>query len=276
MVATAFASCGGRVVNTQRVAVFTFIVAITCWSQITLAQNGSNMDGDIEGKLVELVQLYEAKYPGDAPEKITAFEAAAKTYRQIGKPAKAVPLYEKILEIRKATEKTPSVERVNTLSDLSMVYAVVERYDDAATILSELIKLLTSYYPDDGAALYSAMNSLAACYQGLKKYSEAEKAYLNILKLDSTVLKARKKSIAATYHNLGVLYYQTKDFAKSEHMLLTALSLKKQLWGPSHTDVGLTLRTLANTYRLRGQTQKATQLKAEADAILGDEPASGK
>jgi tetratricopeptide (TPR) repeat protein len=116
------------------------------------------------------------------------------------------------------------------------------------------------------------MNNVASGYLGMKRYAEAETAYVAILKLADGVLKARRESIAATYNNLGILYYKTKKFSKSEEMLLTALSMKKQVWGPSHNDVGLTLRNLSRLYRLRDQPEKAAKLEAEANAILGQDP----
>lgn len=254
-----------------RLTLCVFAAATACFTAPVLAQERSHVSNDIERRLVELIKLYETTYPGNASEKLPALVTAATTYRQIGMPAKAIPLYERILTIQIAMEKAPSVERVNTLSDLATVYAVTERYSDAVSTLTELVKLLRRYYPEDGAALYSAMNGLAACYQGMKRYSEAEVAFLNILALADTVFKAHKKSIAATYHNLGILYYQTKKFKESDAMLLKALALKKQLWGPSHPDVGLTLRSMANMYRLRGQLESAAKLKTEADAILGQD-----
>jgi hypothetical protein len=73
----------------------------------------------LEAKLEQMIDLYRTKFPGNAPEKVVAFSEGAEVYRQLRKPEKAIPLYEEVLRIQKATEEKPSLERFTTLFDLA-------------------------------------------------------------------------------------------------------------------------------------------------------------
>src|SRR5262249_21304209 len=83
-------------------------------------------------------------------------------------------------------------------------------------------------------------------------YDQAERIFLECLSLSDTVLKARKESIAATHHQLGALYFQRGDYLRAEKSLSLALTLKKQLYGEEHPQVGVTLNNLAALYTLLG------------------------
>jgi tetratricopeptide (TPR) repeat protein len=226
----------------------------------------------LEEKLAELVRVYESKFPGNSPEKAAALTKAAEMYREIRKPEKAVPLYEKVLAIQKASEKQPSLERVETLAELSTSYAAVGRYPEAIAATTESIAILRQHYPAENGALYSSMNNLATLYLGAEKYDQAEKALQDMLALAAS-LKPKKASIAATHHNLGLLYFKTKDFKKSEKSLLQALSLKQQAFGKSHPQVGLTLSVLSQLYAQLGASDKAAKMKAQAVKTIGRDPA---
>jgi tetratricopeptide (TPR) repeat protein len=227
---------------------------------------------DTVARLEKLERIYEAQFPGNDPEKIAAFMTAAQTYRRMRMPAQAVPLYEKVLAIRRATETQPSRAIVETMGELSMVLAVVGKHQEAMAPLNEMVAILKKHFPTEQAALYSALNNLAGCARCLGRDAEAEQSWLEILQLAESGFAARRESVAATYHQLASLYVTTKDYKRAEDAFSRALSLKRQIFGDGHPEVGLTLYNLAYLYEQLGQAEKGAATRAEAIRLLGRDP----
>jgi tetratricopeptide (TPR) repeat protein len=217
---------------------------------------------ELTKKVEDLLQVYESQYPGEAPEKIAAYRTAAETYLKLRLPARAAPIYERMLAILRATESRPSLDRLATLDALSTTYAACGRHRDGLALIEEAIAILKQYFPDRSADLYSAMNNLASMHLGLEQYDDAERIFLESLSLSDTVLKARKESIAATHHQLGALYFQRGDYLRAEKSLSLALELKKQLFGDEHPQVGMTLNNLAALYTLLGHPDASVMAQA--------------
>ncbi len=222
---------------------------------------------ELARKVEELLQVYEEQFPDDSPDKVVAYRTAAETYLKLRLPAKAAPIYERMLAVLKAIEPRPSLDRLATLDALSTTYAACGRHRDGLALIEEAIVILKAHYPDRTEDLYSAMNNLASTHLGLEQYDSAEKLFLECLSLSDTTLKARKESIAATHHQLGALYFQKGDYLRAEKSLSLALELKKQLYGDSHPQVGVTLNNLAALYTLLGHPN-ASAMAEEAQRML--------
>ena len=212
---------------------------------------------EVEKRVEELLRVCDSQYPDDAPQKLEAFRQAAATYRKLSLPEKAIPVYQRILAILRATESQPSVERLATLDALATSYTACGRHRDSLALTDEAISILEEHFPERTADLFSAMGSLASGYQVLEEYDKAETIFSDILSLSDTVLKARPESIAATHHQLGSLYFQRGDYLNAEKSLSLALTLKKQLFGDAHPQVGMTLNNLAAVYTVLGHPNAA-------------------
>lgn len=226
---------------------------------------------ELARKVEELLQVYEEQFPGDSADKVVAYRTAAETYLKLRLPAKAAPIYERMLAVLKAIEPRPSLDRLATLDALSTTYAACGRHRDGLALIEEAIAILKAHYPDRTEDLYSAMNNLASTHLGLEQYDSAEKLFLECLAQSDTTLKARKESIAATHHQLGALYFQKGDYLRAEKSLSLALELKKQLFGDSHPQVGVTLNNLAALYTLLGHPN-ASAMAEEAQRMLEPRP----
>lgn len=223
---------------------------------------------EVEATIEELVRTYDEKFPGNSPEKVVAFRQAAEAYRKLQMPGKASPIYEKILAILRETEgRRPSLERVDTLMAVVTTYGATGLYRETLAPAAEAVSILKTHFPERTADLYTAMNNIASSHLGMDELQQAEKLYLEILSLSDTVLKANKESIAATHHQLGALYFRKKDYLGAEEELRLALVMKKQLFGESHYQVGMTLHNLAVLYGIMGH-QEASRMLEEAKRIM--------
>ena len=222
---------------------------------------------EVEKKVEELLRVCDSQYPDDAPQKVEAFRQAAETYGKLSLPAKAIPVYERMLAILKATESQPSVERLATLDALATTYAACGRHRESLAITDQAISILEAHFPERTADLFSAMGNLASGYQALEEYDKAEKIFQYILSQSDTALKARPESIAATHHQLGSLHFQRGDYLNAEKSLSLALTLKKQLFGDAHPQVGMTLNNLAAVYTVLGHPN-AARMADEARRLL--------
>ena len=221
----------------------------------------------VEKQVEELLRACDSQYPDDAPQKIAAFRQAAETYGKLSLPEKAIPVYERMLAILRATESRPSGERLATLDALATTYSTCGRHRDSLALTSEAIAILEAHFPERTADLFSAKGNLASGYLVLQEFDKAEKLFQELLSLSDPALKVRPESIAATHHQLGSLYFQRGDYLSAEKSLSLALALKKQLFGDTHPQVGMTLNNLAAVYTVLGHPS-AARMADEARRLL--------
>lgn len=222
---------------------------------------------ELDRKVEELVRIYDEKFLGNSPEKIVAYRQVAETYRKLGMPGKASPIYEKILVILRETESLPSLVRVEMLMAVTTTYGATGLYRESLAPAEEAASILKTHFPDRSADLYTVMNNIATLHLGMDEFQQAEKLYFEILSLSDTVLEANKESIAATHHQLGALYFRKEDYLRAEKELRLALAMKKQLFGEFHYQVGMTLNNLAVLYDIIGREEAASMLE-EAKRIM--------
>lgn len=221
----------------------------------------------VEKQVEELLRACDSQYPDDAPQKVAAFRQAAETYGKMSLPERAIPVYERMLAMLRATESRPSGERLATLDALATTYSACGRHRESLALTGEAISILQVHFPERTADLFSAMGNLASGYLVLQEYDKAEKLFHELLALAGTALKVRPESVAATHHQLGSLYFQRGDYLNAEKSLSLALTLKKQLFGDAHPQVGMTLNNLAAVYTVLGHPN-AARMADEARRLL--------
>jgi hypothetical protein len=190
-------------------------------------------------------------------------ELMADAREEVGK----VEELEKRLEHLRATESRPSGERLATLDALATSCSARGRHRESLALTGEAISILETHFPERTADLFAAMGNLASGYLVLEEYDKAEKLFQDILARSDSALKARPESIAAIHHQLGSLYFQRGDYLNAEKSLSLALTLKKQLFGDAHPQVGMTLNNLAAVYTVLGHPS-AARMADEARRLL--------
>jgi tetratricopeptide (TPR) repeat protein len=89
---------------------------------------------------------------------------------------------------------------------------------------------------------------------------------------DGLAWKTTGLKIAATHHNLGGVYMKLGDLHKAQASFNLALSIKAEIFGENHAQIGLTLYNLACVHDMRGDAETAARTKARAIELLGGDP----
>lgn len=162
----------------------------------------------------------------------------------------------------------PPFKRAKALAMVAETYLKSGDWGESIENGRRAAAILREHCTDESEWLYSVMNNIASGHLGLDQYDEAEKIYRDLLASSDSVLKGRKQSIAATHHQLGAIYYKRKDYPRAKEALLVALEIKREVFGASHPQVGMTLHNLAFVLAELGERDAARTTKEEAARML--------
>lgn len=114
---------------------------------------------------------------------------------------------------------------------------------------------------------HTSLRAMARVYMASGSYAKAEPFLESALDL-AKATNARDADVCACSLDLAYLYKNQGKLAEAETMCLSGLELQKNVYGPRHPHVALTLRILADIYRRQGRFQEATACLEQALAIM--------
>src|SRR5215475_3899731 len=208
-----------------------------------------------------------------ATESDRALHEARKLYedaRQLeraGKYGEAIPLIERVVEIREKTlgpdhqDLANAINRQGVLSFYKGDYTKAESLHQRALAIRE--KALGPEHPDVAGSL----NNLATIYVRKGDYLKAEPFYLRALAIREKVLGPEHPDVGLSLNNLADFYRTTGDYAKAEQPQQRALAIAEKSFGREHLNVGHCLYNLAFLYEDRREYAKAEPLYQRALAI---------
>jgi len=186
---------------------------------------------------------------------------------QQGKYADAIPLAQRLIEIRKHTVGEDHPDYAAALYSLAQLYNAQGQYDDAEPLYKRALaireKTLGSENPDVGATL----NGLGELYYGEGKYAEAESTYKRALAIRKKALGPEHADVAESLNDLAVLYDKQGKYGEAEPLYKQSLAIWEKVLGPEHAYVASGLNNLALMYQKQGKYAEAEPLYKRALAI---------
>ncbi|MGO9088936.1 MAG: tetratricopeptide repeat protein [Candidatus Sulfotelmatobacter sp.] len=186
---------------------------------------------------------------------------------QQGKYADAVPLAQRLIEIRKRTVGEDHPDYAAALNWLAQIYNAQGQYDDAEPLYKRALaireKTLGPEHPDVGATL----NALGELYYGQGKYAEAESLYKQALVIRRKALGPDHADVAESLNDLAVLYDKQGKYGEAEPLYKQSLAIWEKALGPDHAYVAAGLNNLASMYQKQGRYAEAEPLYKRALAI---------
>ena len=184
-----------------------------------------------------------------------------------GKYDEALPLLERVLEVREKTLAQEDPLVADALHTLASIYrskgdnARAEPLFRRALAIRE--KVLGEEHPDAAASL----NSLAVLYRQTGDYDKAEPLFRRALVIREKVLGAEHPDVATSLSSFALLYREKGDYGKAETLYQRALAIREKAQGPEHPDLASPLNNLALLYWYKGDYAKAEPLYRRALAI---------
>jgi CHAT domain-containing protein/lipopolysaccharide biosynthesis regulator YciM len=207
-------------------------------------------------------------------EEANQLEQKVEELYQQGKYQEAIPLAEKVLEIREKNLGKDHLNVAASLSWLAVLYKAQGNYSAAEPLLQRSLAIYEKDFGKDHPFVATILNYLAVLYQAQGNYSAAEPLFQRALSIYETALGKDNPFVATTLNNLAGLYYDQGNYSAAEPLLQRALSIREKNLGKDHPDVALSLNNLAVLYKAQGNYSAAEPLLQRALAIY--EKALGK
>ena len=216
---------------------------------------------------IRLVELRSATGRDRALQEGRQLLAEGVRLNRAAKYAEALPLMERVLEIREKTLAPEDPLVAEALQDLATIYRNKEDYARAEPLFRRALaireKVLGEEHPDAAASL----NSLAGLYRERGDYDKAEPLFRRALAAREKVLGAGHPDVAASLDGLARLYRQKGDYGNAEPLYRRALAIREKAQGPEHPDLATPLNNLALLYWNKGDYDKVEPLYKRALAI---------
>ncbi|MCB9850734.1 MAG: serine/threonine protein kinase [Phycisphaerales bacterium] len=208
-------------------------------------------------------------------ETATAMNSLAFVLQRAGKQAEAIPLMERGVEIGKASARDDDLDLVQMVGNLGQLYAVLDRYDDAAALYKEAYALSQKMAGPLHPLTLTCGNNLASFYNLIGQADQAIGILQEVLKAQQQVLGDDHPQTLVTLNNLGFAYMQQGNLAEAEPLLETALEARTRVLGEKHPHAMLSMCNLGTLRRMQGRFDEAEQLHRTAlklhTEVLGED-----
>jgi CHAT domain-containing protein len=220
--------------------------------------------GDYEIRIEELRAateqdraLHEARKLNDESDKL----------ERAGKYGAALPLAERVREIRERILGADHLEVADSLSDLAALHLHRGEYAKAEPLFQRSLAIKEKALGPDHPDVASSINDLAVLSHYKGEYAKAELLFQQSLAAMEKALGPEHSRVASPLNNLATLYSDRESYAKAESLHLRALAIWEKAHGPDHSDVAFALNNLAGLYREQGDYVRAESLYQRALAI---------
>jgi CHAT domain-containing protein/Flp pilus assembly protein TadD len=175
----------------------------------------------------------------------------------MGDYAKAEPLFNQALVIRKVALGEKHPDYATTLNNLALLYQAMGDYVKAEPLCKQALVIRKEALGEKHPDYATTLNNLALLYQAMGDYAKAEPFYKQALEIVKEAYGEKHPYYATTLNNLALLYQAMGDYAKAEPLFNQALIIRKEALGEKHPDYGGALNNLSLLYQDMGDYSKA-------------------
>ena len=178
----------------------------------------------------------------------------------MGDYAKAEPLFEQALQIRKQVLGPEHPDTASSLNNLALLNVRIGDYAKAEPLLQQALQIFKKVLGPEHPETATALSNLAGLYYERGDYAKAEPLLQQALQIFRKVLGPEHPDTAASLNSLAVLYDHMGDYAKAEALYQQSLQINKKVLGPEHPHTVASLNSLALLYDEMGEYAKAEPL----------------
>ena len=226
-----------------------------------------------------LLEVVMKDSQADDPESETyitkCMSKLAYAYSSNGEYRKALPLYDKVYQIRRESFGEDAKITMHSLKNLAVTYGNIGDYKKDLELEKQIYLKWKEKFGPEALGSVSLLANISYLYGQLGKYK-------NSLELDRIVYDRYRKLYGEDHpdtllaqNNLGAAYGEVGDDSKAASILEMVYEKRKLVCGEDHPDTLVTLSNLAVTYGSLGNAQKELELEQELyekrTRILGEE-----
>ncbi len=167
------------------------------------------------------------------------------TYRMLGRYDRAIPLFERALELRRAALGPADTLTMNTLSMIATTRA--QAGDPRGAIVSgfELVEARERAHGRDHPEYVAALSNLANMHADIGDYAVAERMLRECLEIDRRVLGDDHGDLAFTLNNLATVLVDQAEYADAIPLHEESLALRRRVFGEPGSEVAVALANYA-------------------------------
>src|SRR5262245_27104809 len=163
------------------------------------------------------------------------FEEALKLKRA-GKYGEALPLAERVLEIRERLLGTEHPDVAAAINTLAGIYTDRGEYVKAEPLYRRALNIREKAMGNDHPDTAESLNNLAVLYKTQGKYGEAEPLYKRALDIREKAMGNDHPDTAYALNNLAGLYRSQGKYRESEPLQKRSLDICEKALGNDHPD----------------------------------------
>jgi CHAT domain-containing protein/Tfp pilus assembly protein PilF len=191
----------------------------------------------------------------------------ARQYLKRGDPAKAVPLFQQVLDVMLKNHGPNHRHVAIILNLLARAYYDARAYPKALSLYKRALAVREKIYGPVHSRVGASLISLTVIYTTMGLHAKALPVAKRALAIALKVLGPDHPHVAASLTNLAVTYQKVGDLTRALPLYKRALAIWEKAFGPDHLKVAQGLHNLASLYFLMGDHARARFLNVRALAI---------
>lgn len=161
------------------------------------------------------------------------------------------------VRIKKRTLGMDDLETISAMDRLAMEYYDLQRFDEAETLLREVIESRKRVQSEYNAETLTSMHQLELTLYCKARYTECEELGVKLIEAKKLVLGEDHQHTIASMYNLGLTYLTVGKLSEAEGMYKTVVEKGIRLYGPDSKDAIMAASRLALVYNRQGRLTEA-------------------
>jgi CHAT domain-containing protein/tetratricopeptide (TPR) repeat protein len=233
-----------------------------------LINAGSHVRGQILSPLPQSAEMTE----------IVRLDQQISQFIAQGRFRDAIPLAERVLELRQHRLKQNDFAVIDSLHTLASLYLNQGRYAEAEPLFKKALTLHQQSENPENFTTATMIHNLAVVYMSQGRYADAEPLFKQALTLHQKTWGENDPNFATILNSLGMLYVNQHQYKEAETFLKQALTLRQRTLPRNHPSIATSLNNLAGVYlrqRRYGEAESLFQaaLELRRNSVGEDHPA---
>ncbi|TAE19971.1 MAG: tetratricopeptide repeat protein [Bacteroidetes bacterium] len=174
--------------------------------------------------------------------------------------AKALPLFEQALQIRKKNLGEKHPHTALSLNNIALLYQNQGHYAKALPLYEQALQIRKEVLGEKHPDTAQSLNNIATLYYNQGNNAKALPLYEQALQIWKEVLGEKHPDTIFSLHNIATLYQNQGDYTKALPLYKEVLQIWKEVLGEKHPYIALSLHNIAGVYAKQGDYAQALPL----------------
>ncbi|MET8386496.1 tetratricopeptide repeat protein [Streptosporangium canum] len=211
--------------------------------------------------------IAEAAYGSDHPAVADSLANLAASFRDLGCPGEAMPLFERALAINEAAYGPDAPAVATSLGNLANSLRDLGRPGESVSLEQRAAAIIEAAYGPDHPGVATSLGHLANSFRDLGRPGEAMPLFERALAITEAAYGPDHPTVAIRLNNLAATFRALGQPDESVSLEQRALAIIQAAYGPDHPTVATSLSHLAAAFSDLGRPGEAVPLFERALAI---------